>query len=138
MLEVFYDWFLGGENKDIMWFSTADGGLDAMSIGFGWMLGVTAVVTVIFYFVICRRAAKATLRNWLIFGAINAVAVFFCVWIIVANISEQEGLDGLWYDKVFLFSFINGLLYGTLFYILISLVVKRFTVNASHLPTSKI
>lgn len=134
MLDIIY-WFLGGENKDPMWYSASDGGLDGMIIGFSWMVGISFVVSAFFYFFICRKVEYALRRNWILFGGINMIAVAVFLWFIIANVSQQPTLiDGLCYDRIGVFSFLNGLIYAPIFYFISSILFKRFSKFAIYIP----
>lgn len=133
LLELLYSWFLGGENADTMWISINDGGLDGMYVGFWYLAIVPTLIAALFYFVLSKKASRAVIGVWVRMCVCAMVLTFALTWFVEASLSQQDGVGRFFYDRIILFSIINGV-YAFLVYGLASIGFKRFSVNASHIP----
>jgi len=126
-MEIFYFLFESIENWDI-W---AERGY---MLGFLVLFASTFFFLSLYYILIGRKTMSyATLGKWFLFGLFNAITVFI-VTMLVEGFSVFENLSiGDFSYEVWLFTMINAL-YAFVFYVLLSLLFKRFSIHSKFIP----
>lgn len=101
----------------------------------GFFTSFIALVTVSFfmaltYYKFMDKLKYANTGKWFVFLFLSAVLTFAATLILVFSLSDGY----LESTEIVIFSLINGLLYGSIFFFLFSLMLNNFSSNSKYVP----
>lgn len=95
----------------------------------------TLVIASIYYLAIGKKTDNyATIGNWFMFGLLNTILIFIITLSVLAfSLAEHTELDMVPNDY-WVFSIVNGLIYGFILYLIISLIMNNYSTNSKYIP----
>lgn len=140
---IFED-FYGLDLANYLWGTTSESGTNQY-IGIGlWMLGISLLVAVVFYYVV-NHPKLNNWWGWLIFAGINCVTNFIVGWQYVQRdldaglMTQVDSETGQTVDLVvttsdcLCFGVTNAII-ALLFFFIFSMIIKWWSKSCSHAP----
>ncbi|MFO7657166.1 MAG: hypothetical protein R6W78_08870 [Bacteroidales bacterium] len=121
------------------WFTPEEYELFVFSYGFlaGALILIfsTLIVSSIYYLWLGRVTDSfSRIGKWFLFGIINSILILIlCISIIGFRIGEYTQLSAIHID-IWMFSIVNGLIYGFIFYLIVSILMNNFSKYSKYIP----
>jgi len=129
-MDSFYFWFVP-TNSTYRVFSIEHGFLISFLILF-----FTSIIFCLFYYLILGRTTDrySNTGSWIVVGVINTVFIFLVTLSILAfGLGESISLAEINIDY-WVFSLINGFIYGFIFYFIISIFINNLSRYSKYIP----
>lgn len=128
-MEIFYEF----------WFTPED--FDLFNTGYGYLIGVISFFIIpfifvsIYYLVLGRSTdAYSSITSWLLFGLASSFIVFLITLTIIGfKLKENIALEDF-HIEIWIFSIVNGIAYGGLWYFISSLLLNNLSVHSKFIP----
>ena len=133
-MKVFYDLFESVSDYTNQFYQLADDLMFYDTIGIA-MIAIVIVICLLYYVVI-NHARLNKWYWWLLFALVSSAICFGVSWFITDNnITNYYGNAGVpnYSNDIFKLSYTVAL-YAFLFFLLLSVVIKRFCQNCRHTP----
>lgn len=124
------------------WFNTYDNSIyEVFSIKHGYfisflILSLSSILCCfIYYLLIGKTTDKYTnIGSWFVFGLINMFVVLIATLSVLAfGIGETTSFSEIHID-FWIFSIVNGLVYGFIFYFIFSILINNFSRYSKYIP----
>lgn len=125
----FYFWFTPTSTSGV--FFDKNGFLYSFLI----LLFSSILFCIIYYLILGRTTDRySNISSWLIFGGINLFVVFLVTLSVLAYVlGDSLSLTGINIDY-WIFSLVNGFIYGFIFYFLISIFINNLSRYSKYIP----
>ena len=129
-MESFYFWFVP-TSSTFKVFTLEHGFL----ISFLILFFLSIIFCLIYYLILGRTTDRySKVGTWLIFGLINMLVIFLATLSILAfGLGESISLSEINIDY-WLFSVVNGIIYGFIFYFIISIFINNLSRYSKYIP----
>jgi hypothetical protein len=99
-------------------------------LGFYILIGIALLLNIIYYLILGRSSSRhSNLKKWFLFLLLNMIVV-----VVVSVLMCGYGILGSFSLDSWSFSFINGLGYGPVVFLLWSLIMNNFTIHSKYIP----
>ena len=123
------------------WFVPTNGTFKVFTIEHGFLISflilffTSLIFSLIYYLILGRSTDRySNIGSWLVFGAINMLVVFLVTLSILAfGLGESISISSIHLDY-WIFSVVNGLIYGFIMYFIISILLKRISLYSKYIP----
>jgi hypothetical protein len=121
------------------WFDPED--IDLFYQGYGFLVGALSFFIIpfifasIYYLVLGRNTdAYSSITSWLLFGLASSLIVFLITLTIIGfKLKENIALEDF-HIEIWIFSIVNGIAYGGLWYFISSLLFNNLSVHSKFIP----
>ena len=124
------------------WFNTYDNSIyEVFSIKHGYFISflILSLSSILFCFIYYLLIGKTTdkytnIGSWFVFGLINMFVVLIATLSVLAfGIGETTSFSEIHID-FWIFSIVNGLVYGFIFYFIFSILINNFSRYSKYIP----
>ncbi len=129
-MDSFYFWFVP-TNSTFKVFTLTHGFLISFLILF-----FSSIIFCLIYYLILGRTTDqySNIGSWIVVGLINMLVIFLATLSILAfGLGESVSLSAINIDY-WIFSIVNGLIYGFIFYFIISVFVNSLSRYSKYIP----
>ncbi len=129
-MDSFYFWFVP-TNSTFKVFTLTHGFL----ISFLILFFSSIIFCLIYYLILGRTTDRySNIGSWIVVGLINMLIIFLATLSVLAfGIGESVSLSAINIDY-WIFSIVNGLIYGFIFYFIISVFVNNLSRYSKYIP----
>lgn len=129
-MDSFYFWFVP-TNSTYKVFTLTHGFLISFLILF-----LSSIIFCLIYYLILGKTTDrySNTRSWIVVGLINMLVVFLTTFSVLAfGLGESVSLSAVNIDY-WIFSIVNGFIYGFIFYFIISVLVNSLSRYSKYIP----